>query len=111
MTDATAGDDLARRLAGLSPAKRAYLERLLAARGPTLAPRPRSGPTPLSFGQERLWFLHQLEPESTAYTIFSATTVEAVDPPAMQAALADVVARHEILRTRYLSGVDGPRAE
>jgi hypothetical protein len=33
---------------------------------------PRSGSLPLSFSQERLWFLHQVEPRSSAYTIVSA---------------------------------------
>jgi len=58
---------------------------------------------PLSFAQERLWFLHQLEPENSAYNIFSALQLDGkLNREAIQQALDYLVQRHEILRTRFL---------
>ncbi len=74
---------------------------------PPLVPAPRGtgdGQTtaPLSPAQERLWFLDQLEPDSAAYNIPGAVRLGgALDVPALAAALAAIVARHEALRTRF----------
>ncbi|MGD2115540.1 MAG: condensation domain-containing protein, partial [Acidobacteriota bacterium] len=58
---------------------------------------------PLSFSQERLWFLAELEPESSLYTLaWSVELRGRLDPPALIAALRRIVDRHEILRTRFL---------
>ena len=63
---------------------------------------PRNGPLPLSFAQERLWFLHQLEPDSAAYNIPTVTLIEGkLDLDAMERALNEVVKRHESLRTSF----------
>jgi amino acid adenylation domain-containing protein len=62
----------------------------------------RDGTLPLSFGQERLWFLDQLDPGSAAYNI--AWTVRlsgALNPAALRAALECLIARHEPLRSRF----------
>jgi aspartate racemase len=73
---------------------------------------PRGGPLPLSFGQERLWFLHQLETESTAYNIPIEILFRDVgDVGAIQKALSEILRRHEVLRTIFPE-VDGhPAAE
>ncbi|MDJ0441746.1 condensation domain-containing protein, partial [Rhodococcus qingshengii] len=62
---------------------------------------------PLSLAQQRMWFLNRFEPESTAYNIPVAIRLSgSLDVAALDAAVSDVVARHEILRTVYPE-VDG----
>ncbi|MBA4143015.1 MAG: amino acid adenylation domain-containing protein [Nitrosospira sp.] len=63
---------------------------------------------PLSFGQQRLWFLWQLEPTSTAYHIKHALRVSGpIDMQALRASFEDLIRRHESLRTIFRSGADG----
>jgi amino acid adenylation domain-containing protein len=65
-------------------------------------PVPRSGPLPLSFAQERLWFIDQWIPESPAYNIPAAVRLRGpLDEGALRAALAEIVRRHETLRTTF----------
>jgi amino acid adenylation domain-containing protein len=74
---------------------------------PPLVPVSRNENLPLSFSQQRLWFLSQFEPESTAYNISRAIRLSgALNVEALQRALDTVVARHEILRTT-IADVDG----
>jgi len=91
------------RLAGLSPAKRALLERMVAERraaAETIRPRPRPDRMPLSFGQERLWVMEQLAPGTSAYNVPIVLWLDGVlDAAAMDRALQELVARHEALRT------------
>lgn len=75
---------------------------------PVLTATARTGPIPLSFAQQRLWVLAQLEPDSTAYNIPIALRVKgALDIAALERSFHEVVDRHEALRTRFhsLNGV------
>jgi amino acid adenylation domain-containing protein len=69
---------------------------------PPVVPVPRAGNLPLSFSQQRLWFLHELEPSTSAYNIPTAVRLKGrLDGAALGRTLDEVVRRHEILRTSY----------
>ncbi|MBV9109395.1 MAG: AMP-binding protein, partial [Gemmatimonadetes bacterium] len=97
----------------LAEAKRLLLARRLRgevqARAPrdTIARAPGGPAYPMSYQQEQLWFLDQLQPGSPFYNIPAAALVSArVDVPTLERALGEVVRRHEALRTVYRM-VDG----
>ncbi|HVR99576.1 MAG TPA: amino acid adenylation domain-containing protein, partial [Thermoanaerobaculia bacterium] len=75
----------------------------------------RDGPLPLSFAQQRLWFLDRLEPASAAYNLPVALGLEsALDPldvAALAAALREVARRHEVLRTTFRTVAGAPVQE
>jgi natural product biosynthesis luciferase-like monooxygenase protein/amino acid adenylation domain-containing protein len=74
---------------------------------PPVVPVRRDGPLPLSFAQQRLWFLWEMEPESASYNMPYALRLRgALDADALERALTGLVARHESLRTRFMN-VDG----
>ncbi|HSF38962.1 MAG TPA: amino acid adenylation domain-containing protein, partial [Thermoanaerobaculia bacterium] len=76
---------------------------------PPLRPAPRSEALPLSFAQQRLWFLWQLEPMSPAYNIPLALRIRGLlDVAALERALCEIVQRHEVLRTTFLSANGEP---
>jgi amino acid adenylation domain-containing protein len=98
--------DLAARRSLLSPAKRALLaERLrsVAAAAPRAVIRGQpaaAGPAPLSLAQQRLWFLQQLSPASAAYNCWAALDLEGdLDLRSLAAGCAEIVRRHEVLRS------------
>ncbi|WP_417629250.1 amino acid adenylation domain-containing protein [Nocardia lasii] len=87
----------------------AVLEPLKGVGGQTpLTPRERPELIPLSPAQQRMWFLNQFDPTSTAETVpFALRLAGPFDARALHAALADLVTRHESLRTWYPVGPDG----
>ncbi len=71
----------------------------------------RGGELPLSFAQQRLWFLEQLAPGGGAYNVPLALRCRRpLDPAVLSWALSHVIQRHEALRTRFES-VDGRAAQ
>ncbi len=82
---------------------------VLFAAAPPLVPRTGDGPVPLSLAQQRMWFLNRFDGESSAYNMPMAIRLTgALDIPALEAAMADLVARHEVLRTVYPLTDSGP---
>ncbi|HET7177530.1 MAG TPA: amino acid adenylation domain-containing protein, partial [Solirubrobacterales bacterium] len=76
---------------------------------PPLGRADRSRPLPLSFAQQRLWFLEQLAPGMTAYHMRAAVLLAGpLDVAALEAALGEVVRRHEALRTTFASTAGEP---
>jgi amino acid adenylation domain-containing protein/non-ribosomal peptide synthase protein (TIGR01720 family) len=76
---------------------------------PPIVPTSREGALPLSFAQQRLWFLDRLEPGGSAYNIPSAVRLRgSLDPGALAATLSEIARRHEALRTTFRDGEDGP---
>src|SRR5207249_11507958 len=62
---------------------------------------------PTSFGQQRLWFLHQLKPQSAAYNIPANMYLNfALDVETLEESLNALIQRHEVLRTTFVA-VDG----
>src|SRR5262249_25454571 len=75
---------------------------------------PRDGWLPLTFPQERIWFLRRLAGDGAAYHFQMALRLRGrLDVGALERALTEVVRRHEILRTtfREVDGVPGQRVE
>ncbi|HSK77764.1 MAG TPA: amino acid adenylation domain-containing protein [Thermoanaerobaculia bacterium] len=76
---------------------------------PSLTRFGQAGPLPLSVGQERLWFLEQLEPGSAAYNMPVQVELSgALRRAALSTALAEVVRRHESLRTTFVAVAGTP---
>jgi alpha-ketoglutarate-dependent taurine dioxygenase len=112
-------NSISERLANLSPAKRALLEQRLGDKGldrltersiPVRASREFA---PLSFAQQRLWFLHQLEPDSFAYNQSNAIRLQGagLNVEALRMAFNAIVDRHEVLRTTFILGDGGVPAQ
>lgn len=95
-------------LAKLSPEQRALFEQKLKERGLNvpgqnrIPARSQDGALPLSFAQERLWFVQQFDPENTAYNVSSALRLRGtLDQEALHRALSGILTRHESLRTSF----------
>lgn len=70
---------------------------------PALQPVPRDRPLPLSFAQQRLWFLQQLEPNSPLYNGAALVRLQGnLNVHALEQSLQEIVQRHETLRTRFV---------
>jgi len=71
---------------------------------PSIQPRAATGESPLSFSQERLWLIEQLEPDNAAYNIFDAIQIEGkLNFSALEQAVNEIILRHEVLRTIFIS--------
>jgi natural product biosynthesis luciferase-like monooxygenase protein/amino acid adenylation domain-containing protein len=69
---------------------------------PPLRKVERGAQVPLSYAQQRLWFLHQLDPDSVAYNmLFSAQLRGMLDKQALSRSIREIVRRHEVLRTSF----------
>src|SRR5215213_6118799 len=92
----------------LSAAKRALVEARLRGkvRSSGIVPRAHRDGAPLSFAQERLWFIDRLEPGSAVYNLPMAWRLGPLDEAALERALGEIVRRHEALRTTFRE-VDG----
>src|SRR4028119_1080625 len=114
--------DLAARIAALPPEKRAQLEAHLRKSGmslPTTNRIPRrpvseaasSRRIPLSFAQQRLWFLDQLEPNNPAYNIPVAFRFTGkLNVAALEGSIVEIVRRHQTLRTSFANDGNEPVA-
>ncbi len=94
-------NNLTEPIASLTPEKRELLQLLLQEAGGA------SNAFPLSFAQQRLWFLDQLEPGNAAYNVAAAVRLHGpLDLAAFRQSLNEIVSRHESLRTTF-ANVDG----
>ncbi|MCP4655431.1 MAG: amino acid adenylation domain-containing protein, partial [bacterium] len=94
-------------VAGFAPHVFANLRREEGLEAPPIRPVVREGHPPLSFAQQRLWFLDRFEPDLALYTIPATLRFEGhLDRGALARALGEIVRRHEVLRTTYAT-VDG----
>jgi amino acid adenylation domain-containing protein/non-ribosomal peptide synthase protein (TIGR01720 family) len=79
-------------------------QKSLARKAETLPKFPKQGPAPLSFAQERMWFLNELVPGNPAYHIFIAVCVKGpLNANIFEQSLREIIKRHESLRTGFLT--------
>jgi hypothetical protein len=106
-------DDISTRKSRLSPAKRALFEELLQdqitgeTEARTIPRRRQPDSAPLSFAQQRVWFISQLHPATYAYNIPLALRLNGLlDVPTLEQSLNEIIRRHESLRTTFASAND-----
>ncbi len=102
-------DDLLARRSKLSPAKLALLEKRATGKLQSTQPLRRMTPRPsdelpeLSFAQDRLWFLNQLDPSSPSYNVFTVIRLEGVlHIGVFEQSINEIVRRHEVLQTIFV---------
>lgn len=105
------------KLAQLSATKQALLEKklsgevqeLLEQNDDTISRRDLTQESPLSFSQQRLWLLHQLDEHSSAYNEPQIVRLTGeIDLDALEKSFVEIVNRHEVLRTTFHMGKNGP---
>ncbi|MEM8529468.1 MAG: condensation domain-containing protein, partial [Chloroflexota bacterium] len=103
------------RIANLSPEQRAKLLRRLSEKqgngsSSIIEPQPRTSPHfPLSFAQQRLWLIEQLQPGTAAYNISKAWRLAgSINVATLKTAVQKIVERHEVLRTTFSMIDDQP---
>ncbi|WP_437667767.1 amino acid adenylation domain-containing protein [Sorangium sp. So ce1182] len=95
-------------VAGLATHVEAALGQGALSTAPPLVPVPREGALPLSFAQQRLWFLDRLEPDSAFYNVPAVVRLSGrLDVGALARSLQEVVRRHEALRTVFPTTIEG----
>ncbi|PHM11385.1 non-ribosomal peptide synthetase [Nostoc sp. 'Peltigera malacea cyanobiont' DB3992] len=76
---------------------------------PDLVPVSRNEHLPLSFSQERLWFIHQLQPDSSTYNVSLAFRLQGLlNISALEHSLNEIIQRHEALRTTFVASENKP---
>ncbi|MGZ9163886.1 MAG: non-ribosomal peptide synthetase, partial [Anaerolineales bacterium] len=98
-----------------SNAKRALLERRLRGQSQghnqveSIPVSKGTDPIPLSFAQERLWFLHQLDPQGSAYNMYEVVRIQGVlDKAVLTESFKTLIRRHQVLRTSFVVEGDRP---
>ena len=97
-------DALSGQKSNLSPAKRALFEKWMRGKftDQSIPQRSHQNPAPLSFAQERLWFLDQLQPNQPLYNEAYAFRLEgSLNVTALTQSLNEIVCRHEVLRVNF----------
>ena len=109
-------NELAKRIAALSPEQQALLKLQLQKQGidlpkqSTIPPRQQANLLPLSFAQQRLWFLNQLEPDNPFYNISGASYLTgSLNLAVLRRSFDALVQRHESLRTTFVTVNREPR--
>jgi alpha-ketoglutarate-dependent taurine dioxygenase len=109
-------NDLARQITELPPGKLDFLVRMISKKNycpanTRISSQRRMGqPFPLSFAQQRLWFLDQLNSGSNLYNEFTAIRLSGhLSHAALISSVNEVIRRHEILRTTFSMGEDEPQ--
>jgi amino acid adenylation domain-containing protein len=97
-------------VAGLAARAEQLGARGAGARLPPIRPAQRDDAVPLAGSQKQLWFIDQLEPANRVYCMQRLLCLEgALDVPALERALTEIVHRHEILRTTFAARHGEPR--
>ncbi|HSG40337.1 MAG TPA: amino acid adenylation domain-containing protein, partial [Thermoanaerobaculia bacterium] len=95
-------------IAGVAQALKGGLQKG-AAPAPPIGPAPREGYLPLSFAQQRLWIIDELEPGNPAYNVGAAVRLTGeVAPDLLARIFTEVARRHEVLRTTFTYSAGAP---
>src|ERR1041385_1510636 len=97
-------NELTKKWSHLSPAKQELLAKRLRGERATerVVGRRNGEQIPLSFTQQRLWFLNQLEPDNAIYNVPAAVRLQGnLNIEALERTLSEIIRRHESLRTTF----------